>query len=360
MEIACFLDCEGPISKNDNAFEITSDFIPNGDRLFNIVSKYDDVLASVEKRDHYKAGNTLRLILPFLKAYDVTDQKMDRFSKQTVKLIENIRKTLNHLLIVAKTFIVSTSYEHYIKAICKVVNFPIDRTYSTKVKIDKYNLSKKDKLQIKQFSQEIAKMDLFEIPTDTNDLSDFSTKDRKVIYRLDEIFWRKMPQMSINKIFSDVNPIGGKEKAFAIKDGITRENILLKNVIYVGDSITDVEAFKLVKNNNGLTVAFNGNDYAIKNAEVAVISRTSLVIAIIVDVFSKFGKQKVMNLVKSWNWETLDKTGINQNLLRSFAKACNQQLPVAKIVSYNNIETIIKESVNFRKKIRGESIGKLG
>ena len=360
MEIACFLDCEGPISKNDNAYEIASNFIPNGDRLFNAVSKYDDVLASVEKRHHYKAGDTLKLILPFLKAYDVTDQKMDRFSKQTVKLIENIQKTLNYLSTVAKTFIVSTSYEHYIKAICKAVNFPINRTYSTKVKIDKYNLSKKDKLKIKQFSQEIAKMDLFEIPMGTKDLSDFSSKDLKIIHRLDEIFWRKMSQMSINTIFSEVNPIGGKEKASAIRDGTTRENILLKNVIYVGDSITDVEAFKLVKKKNGLTVAFNGNDYAIKNAEIAVMSRTSLVIAIIVDIFSKFGKQKVIELVNSWKWETLDKIGVNQNLLRNFAKTCNQQFPVAKIVSSNNIETIIKESVSFRKKIRGESIGKLG
>lgn len=36
-------DCEGPISKNDNAFELSSNFIPNGDKLFTNISKYDDV-----------------------------------------------------------------------------------------------------------------------------------------------------------------------------------------------------------------------------------------------------------------------------------------------------------------------------
>ena len=44
----------------------------------------------------------------------------------------------------------------------------------------------------------------------------------------------------------------------------------LADVMYVGDSITDVEAFKLVRDNGGLSVSFNGNSYAVKNAEVAV------------------------------------------------------------------------------------------
>ena len=45
-------DCEGPISKNDNAFELTAHFIPEGDKLFTNISKYDDVLG----RRSSKAG----------------------------------------------------------------------------------------------------------------------------------------------------------------------------------------------------------------------------------------------------------------------------------------------------------------
>ena len=51
-------DCEGPISKNDNAFEITASFVPNGGKLFTVVSKYDDVLADVLKKPDYTAGST--------------------------------------------------------------------------------------------------------------------------------------------------------------------------------------------------------------------------------------------------------------------------------------------------------------
>lgn len=82
-------DCEGPISKNDNAFEITSHFVPNGDKLFTVISRYDDVVADVIKKPSYKAGYTLKLILPFLKAYDLTDQKMREFSAQSLRLFMN-------------------------------------------------------------------------------------------------------------------------------------------------------------------------------------------------------------------------------------------------------------------------------
>lgn len=89
-------DCEGPISKNDNAFEITSTFVPNGDRLFTVISRYDDVLAYVVKRPHYKAGDTLKLVLPFLKAYGVTDRKIREFSAKNLLLIQNAKENLRH------------------------------------------------------------------------------------------------------------------------------------------------------------------------------------------------------------------------------------------------------------------------
>jgi energy-converting hydrogenase A subunit R len=40
-------DCEGPISKNDNAMELAASFVPQGERFFSLLSKYDDFLADV-------------------------------------------------------------------------------------------------------------------------------------------------------------------------------------------------------------------------------------------------------------------------------------------------------------------------
>jgi energy-converting hydrogenase A subunit R len=106
-------DCEGPISKNDNAFELTSHFIPSGDKFFALISKYDDVLADIVKKPGYKAGDTLRLILPFLKAYGATNTKITEFSSKNVLLVSGARETLQFVNGLMPSFIVSTSYEQY-------------------------------------------------------------------------------------------------------------------------------------------------------------------------------------------------------------------------------------------------------
>src|SRR3990170_5504815 len=108
-------DCEGPISKNDNAFELTSHYVPEGSSFFALVSTYDDVLADVVKRPGYKAGDTLKLILPFLKAYGVTNQAILEYSSKNVLLVPGAKETLQFVSSFMPSFIVSTSYEQYMR-----------------------------------------------------------------------------------------------------------------------------------------------------------------------------------------------------------------------------------------------------
>jgi len=353
-------DCEGPISKNDNAFEITSHFVPEGDKLFAVISKYDDVLADVLKRPHYKAGDTLKLILPFLKACDVTDRKMRNFSAQSLVLIPNVKDALQHMRNVAHAFIVSTSYEHYIKALCQALGFPYENTYCTRLNIDKYHIAEKEKNKLKKIAKEIAQMPTIEIPPEAKSLNDFLEKDQKTIQRLDEIFWKEIASMDSGRIFSEVNPVGGSEKAEAVKDAAQKVGAALADVMYVGDSITDIEAFRLVRENDGLAVSFNGNQYAIKNAEIAVLCEDSTVTAIIADAFSRLGKQQVISLVENWSREALKKSPVNQTLLKNLFRLHPRKLPKVKIISSENMEVLAEESSEFRKKVRGEAIGRLG
>jgi energy-converting hydrogenase A subunit R len=359
-ERAFISDCEGPISINDNAFEITSRFVPDGDRLFTVISRYDDVLAYVLKRPKYKAGDTLKLILPFLKAYDVTDHVMREYSEQNVILIRNAKDTLQFVSNLTNAFLVSTSYEHYVKALCKGLDFPYENTYCTQLSIDKYHITEEEKTELKKSSREIAEMSIIETPSEVESLDDFSEMHRRSIQRLDEIFWRELANMESGKIFHEVNPVGGKEKAEAVKNVAQRLGIELANVMYVGDSITDVEAFRLVKENGGLAVSFNGNRYAVRNAEIAVLSENSVVTAILADVFFRYDKRQLLGLVKNWIPEALKKSPVNPALLKSVFQLYPESLPKVKIITGEDIGVLAEESTKFRKKIRGEAIGRLG
>jgi energy-converting hydrogenase A subunit R len=353
-------DCEGPISKNDIAFEITSHYIPDGDKLFTVISKYDDVLADIIKRPNHKAGSTLKFILPFLKAYGLTDQKMREFSSQNLVLITGIKDTLQHIRKIAHAFIVSTSYEHYIKALCQALDFPYENTYCTGLSIDKYRITEEEKISLKKIAKDIARMPQIEIPKGTKTLMSPSKKDQRTIEGLDEIFYKQIASMKIGKILREVNPVGSSEKAQAMKNAVRGTTVSLTDAMYVGDSITDVEAFKLITENGGLAVAFNGNYYAVKNAEVAVLSEHSIVTAVIADMFSRFGREQVFSLVENWDHETLKKSQADQALVKNLLALYPIGLPKVKIITPENMETLAEESSEFRKKIRGEAIGRLG
>jgi energy-converting hydrogenase A subunit R len=353
-------DCEGPISKNDNAYELTSHFARDGDKLFSIISKYDDVLVDVVHKQGYNAGDTLKLILPFLKAFGVTDKKMQEFSEQNLLLLAGTRQTLMHIQSLTTAFIVSTSYEQYLKALCKAADFPFENTYCTRVNLDKYKLLASEKTKLKALAREITQMKMMTIPPRARSLDDFSDEDRETVERLDQIFWGDLAAVAGGKIFSEVKTIGGAQKAEAIKDAAAKMRVPLSGVMYVGDSITDVEAFKLVREAGGLTVSFNGNNYAVRSAEVAVLSENNIVTAVLADVFLKYGKAETLKLADNWSSSFLKTSRVDSAILAPFLVLYPNALPKVQIVTPLNLETLTKESSEFRKKVRGEAVGKLG
>jgi len=353
-------DCEGPISKNDNAFELATHFIPKGDQFFTLVSRYDDILADIVKRPGYKAGDTLKLILPFLKAYGATNQAILEYSSKNVLLVPGAKEMLQFVKTVMPSFIVSTSYEQYMRALCSLIDFPYENVYCTQLNLDKYELDEEEKMRLKQLREEMSTLPMLEIPKNAKSIQDFSAEHLKTIKRLDEIFWDEISRMKIGKVLNEVNPVGGHEKAEVVKSITAKMRNRLSNVMYVGDSITDVSVFQLLREEEGLTVSFNGNEYAVREAEIAVLSENAIVTAVLADVFNKSGKNGVFELVKEWNHKSLQKHGVDSTLRERLLKLYPERLPQVEIVTSDNKERLMKESAVFRKSVRGKAIGKLG
>ncbi len=353
-------DCEGPVSRNDNAFELTCQFVPEGQKFFRQVSRYDDVLADVIKRRNYKAGDTLKLIVPFLKAHDATNAKMLEFSARNVSLIPGSEDSLGFLKGVMPSFIVSTSYEHYIRVLCRFLKFPYEKAYCTSLDIDAYYMSAEEQQKLKKLRREICALPLIKIPEAATSLNDFSERDRQTIERLDEIFWNEIMQMKSGEMLTKINPVGGSEKAKATREIIKRIGSGLDDIIYVGDSITDVESFKLIRESGGITVSFNGNDYAVREAEIAIISPNSLVVAVFADVFNRLGIEPVFDMVESWGYKSLEKHCVNLFLQEKINVIFPETLPKVSKVTLRNMKILSAESSAFRKLVRGANVGRLG
>jgi len=353
-------DCEGPISKNDNAFELAAEFVPKGDNFFALISKYDDILADIVKKLGYKAGDTLRLIVPFLKAYGVTGQKMRTFSSKNVLLVPGAKNTLQLVQKLMPSFIVSTSYEQYIAELCELTDFPFSNAYCTRLNLDKYEITTEETSWLKQIQQELAGLPQIQIPKGAVSVADFSGTDQQTIKRLDEIFWKELPKTESGKMLVEVNPVGGTEKARSVEDIVTKLGCGFGDVMYVGDSITDAPALCRVREGGGLAVSFNGNDYSVREADVAVLSGNTVVTSVLAQVFSRFGKEKVLQLVESWGVSGLEKFGVSAELRVQMQTVFGKDFPQVELVTGDSLERLQAESKVFRKTVRGEAIGKLG
>jgi energy-converting hydrogenase A subunit R len=352
-------DCEGPISKNDNAFEITSHFLLDGDRFFSLISKYDDVIADIVKRSGYKAGDTLKLITPFLKAYGVTDKKIEEYSTANILLIRGAKEMLHKIKGNMPAFIISTSYQQYLYSLCKLIGFPYENVYCTKLSLDKYHIDKTETKRLKLLEEEILALPMIEIPKNAKSFSQLPSKSQETVRYLDGIFLEEIPRMSLGMMLEEIKPIGGEEKAVSIKHIVKKIGCSLSAVMYVGDSITDVPAFQLVREGRGLTISFNGNDYAVRKAEVAALSENAIIISVLADVFHKFGREGTLKLVKNWNYDSLKKY-CSEDVLNELFKIYPESLPEVKSVTKENVDKLAEESKIFRKTVRGEAIGGLG
>ncbi len=353
-------DCEGPISKNDNAHELTNYFIPDGDIFFSLISKYDDFLAYIAQKEGYKAGDTLGLILPFLKAYGATNKKIEEYSAKNILLVPGALETLHYISNRMPSFIISTSYKPYIYALCNLLGFPKERVYCTDFDIDKYTLSKQEIKRLRRFCDEMKTLPMIEWSNKSKTYDDLSISVKKTIKRLDEIFWDEISDMKCSKMIKETNPVGGEEKARAILSSLEKTGNELCDVMYVGDSITDREAFTLVKENGGLTISFNGNAYAIEGAEIASISDHTIIISIIAEAFYEGGRENVLQIVNNWSYLAIEQGITNNLLIKKLLSIYPKNLPTVELITDLNKDRLIKESEGFRKTFRGKKVGGLG
>ena len=343
-------DCEGLIGCNDNPFELTSHFVPEGDQVFAVLDKYDRVYSKKSKKRDYAAGNTSKLVLPFLLAFDVTNQAADEFCAATLTLRKGSKDTLNYLQEVSEPFIFSTSYEHYLRAICKEVDFPLGKTFCSKINFDKFQLTLEEKQRLRFFAWEIAAMSSIAFPFHKRSYRDSILEDEKLVKRLDEILWNEIAKMGCGEIFSCVNIAPATVKVRAIQDIVNMTSSSLEDVMYVCKDVADAEVVSYVREGGGLVLAVNGDETALRNAEVAVLSDNSVALTVLADIFLRFGKAEAMAAAGNFDRDSLWKTSTSLILLNRLFEFYPANWPQVRVLSEWNMAATIKESNAFRKK----------
>lgn len=332
-------DCEGPLTLNDNAFEFTAHLIPKGEYFFTQISRFDDYLADLKKKPGYKAGDTLKLILPFLKLFGATNKLLEEFSEKTLLFLPGVPEVVPHLNKILPTFIISTSYKPYLSALSKKLNFPMSQIFCTEVDLDRVKLGKAERDLLKKLYEEIINYPLIELPKEAKTPEDLSPELRTVLDRLEEIFFEIIWNMDCGIFLREVNPIGGREKALSCQKIAEELSEPLSAGFYCGDSITDVEALEILKKEGGISLSFNGNRYALRSAEFYALSKSAYPFKELVKLFLEGGKESLKRHYKK-------------------LEEGYEFSPVPS--SKEDFFKVVEKSEAFRKEVRGELIGALG
>ena len=346
FEKSFITDCEGPLTLNDNAFELADNFIENGGELFKILSLYDDYLVDVVKKPDYKAGNTLKLILPFFVVENLKNEDLIDFSRNNIYSVNDSKFLLEYLKGTMNTYIVSTSYGQYIEAVSNYMEVPFENTFYTNVNVDELELTDDEIEKIKEYKNSIL-----ENPDDYD--------------LFDEIFFSEISEMGIYDKIREIEVVGGQGKKLAIDEIIERDAINTNEILYIGDSITDVEPLDFARKNNGISISFNGNEYPLKVAEIAIVSPSAIATAVIADIYARYDKNNVLEFIDDYNStenmeKLFDDCDIDDEIKKRFFSIFTNNYPLIQIITDENYENILKESKKMRNDIRGQDIGGLG
>jgi len=284
VNFICF-DLEGPLSPQDNAYELMKLF-PNGDKIFEVISRYDDLL-TLEEREDYEPGDTLALIVPFLVLHNISEANIVSLAGKA-SLTGGAAELVSWLQSKSwKVFCISTSYEQYAIHITHKLGIYAHNVICTPFPLDKFRvtLCKEDSTLLQQTEQDILTMS----PVDDDD---------RIKQRLDYFFWEKLPTTDLGMVIKEVKPVGGRRKVAALNKFADTYDQPLSQWVVIGDSITDFRMLQAVEAEGGLAIAFNANEYALPYSTMSLASTSLIDLKEVLEAWQKGQRKGVEKIVK--------------------------------------------------------------
>jgi len=304
---------------------------PDGEKIFEVISRYDDLLA-LEEKEGYEPGDTLALIVPFLVLHDITENDISSLAMKA-RLTGGAADLTYRLQIDGwKTFCISTSYQQFALHITQKLGIYSHNVACTTFPLNQFrnSLSKDDSDLLQQAEKDILSLH----PPDD---------DRRIKEVLDGFYWEKLPAAGIGATIKEVKPVGGRRKVAALNKFAEASSQPLSQWAVVGDSITDFRMLRAVDEAGGLAIAFNANEYALPTATMSLASTSIADLREVLQTWQKSQRKGVEKLVKQ------KEKAANQGDTENFHWLAGRK----------DLDDIIQTHKRLRRLVR-EDAGKLG
>jgi energy-converting hydrogenase A subunit R len=260
---------------------------PNGGKVFEVISRYDDLL-TLEERQDYEPGDALALILPFLVLHNISENDVSSLASNT-SLTNGAEKLISWLQYNGwKIFCITTTYEQYAIHVTHKLGIYTHNLAYTPLPWGKLHLklAREELALIQQTEEDILTMKPF-------------TDDDRIKQTLDSFSWKKLPTTELGEAISEVKPVGGRRKVDALNRFVDKYGQPLSSWVVVGDSITDFRMLGAVDTAGGLAIAFNANEYALPHATMSLASPSISDLTDVLQAWQKRQRKGVEKVVRN-------------------------------------------------------------
>jgi len=259
---------------------------PNGDRVFEVISRYDDLL-TLEEREDYEPWDTLALIVPFLVLHNISEDNITSLAGKA-GLTGGAEKLVSWLQTKGwKVFCITTTYEQYALHITHKLGIYAHNIACTPFPGERLRLTlcKEDATLLQQTEEDILTM----CPVDDDD---------RIKQSLDRFFWEKLPTTNLGEVIKVVKPVGGRRKVAALNRFADKYDQPLSYWVVIGDSITDFRMLQAVEEAGGLAIAFNANEYALPYSTMSLASTLLSDLTEVLEAWQRGKRSAVEKVVK--------------------------------------------------------------
>ncbi len=342
----------GFMTQNDYLRDVCARFIRNGAHFHDVLKRYDELTAYVLGREEASSGDVFKWAVPFLKANGATDFLVEKFGREDLRLMPGAKEAMTYISSLLPTFVSTSMYEHGTMAAMDALGGPVLDLGCSQMVLDDHELGRPDARRIREMTESITALKVPKTEYALNVPMEIDEADVKIIRLMDDILKEGIPGTNAQSLMESVVPMTSHKKAYRLLDIRRQTGIDLDATMCIGGENTDYQAMDLVRDSGGLSVAFNGTDFAVRGCNIAIMSSDATVGAVFVEQFYNRGIEAALELASNWDRKYIKECDFpDGNLVSRMLEAHPRKLPEVCVVDRHNMDEVAAKSAAYRKKI---------
>jgi energy-converting hydrogenase A subunit R len=259
---------------------------PNGDKVFEVVSRYDYLRLQTEAED-YEPGDIMALIIPFLILHNISEDDIASLAS-SASLTGGAEQLISWLQYKGwKVFCITATYEQYAIHITHKMGIYTHNLACTPLPWGRLRLTLgEETLNLLQQTEE----DILAMKPVTD--------DDRIKQSLDLFFEEKLPTTDLGELLKEIRPVGGRRKLAALNGFADKYGQPLASWVMVGGNLTDFSILGAVDAAGGLSIAFNASEGTITHAIIGLASTSISHLSEVLETWEKSQRKGVERLVK--------------------------------------------------------------